>query len=179
MRLCECLFSRISRFPPFFFRENEYNIYNKFFPVFTRKNLIMTPGNALPGGNETILIVDDQETVWDFLIEALQNLGYSVLLAENGEDAVSIYRENPHEIDLVLLDMVMPRLGGHGTFYQIKAIDPSAKILLSSGFVQPEATQDLLDNGAAGFLEKPHRLPTLTRAIRDILDGKTVGPIHA
>ena len=62
----------------------------------------------LPGGNETILIVDDQETVWDFLIEALQNLGYSVLLAENGEDAVSIYRDNPHQIDLVLLDMVMP-----------------------------------------------------------------------
>jgi DNA-binding NarL/FixJ family response regulator len=87
---------------------------------------------------------------------------------------VSIYRDNPSQIDLVLLDMVMPRLGGHGTFYQIRAIDPDAKILLSSGFVQEGAVQDLLDNGAAGFIAKPHRLPQLTKAIRDVLDGKPV-----
>ena len=117
--------------------------------------------NKLPGGHETILIVDDQETVWDFLIEALQNLGYSVLLAENGEDAVSIYRENPHEIDLVLLDMVMPKLGGHSTFYQLKEIDPKVKVLLSSGFVSATSVNDLLEKGAAGFLPKPHRLPVL------------------
>ena len=60
----------------------------------------MTEPEALPRGTETLLIVDDQETVWDFLIEALQNLGYSVLLAENGEDAVAIYRDNPSQIDL-------------------------------------------------------------------------------
>ena len=62
----------------------------------------------LPGGSETILIVDDHETIWDFLIEALQELGYSVLLAENGLDAVEIFRENPGAVDLVLLDMIMP-----------------------------------------------------------------------
>ena len=56
----------------------------------------------------------------------------------------------------------------------IRAIDPEAKILLSSGFVQEGAVQDLLDNGAAGFIAKPHRLPKLTRAIRDVLDGKPV-----
>ena len=67
----------------------------------------------LPGGHETILLVDDQETVWDFLIEALQNLGYSVILAENGLDAVEICRENPGQIDLVLLDMIMPGMDGH------------------------------------------------------------------
>ena len=80
--------------------------------------------NNLPGGNETILIVDDHETIWDFLIEALQKLGYSVLLAENGLDAVEIYEENPDQIDLVLLDMIMPKAGGHQTFYKIRAIDP-------------------------------------------------------
>lgn len=126
----------------------------------------------LQGGNETILIVDDQETVWDFLIEALQRLGYAILLADNGEDAVEIYRENPHEIDLVLLDMVMPKLGGHAAFYQIRSIDPDAKILLSSGFVSQESVQDLLANGAAGFLPKPHRLKSMTDEIRRILDEK-------
>ena len=126
----------------------------------------------LPGGNETILLVDDQETVWDFLIEALQKLGYSVLLAENGLDAVEICQANPGEIDLVLLDMIMPKLGGHGAFYQIRAVDPNIKILLSSGFVAQEAVDDLLANGAAGFLPKPHRIKTLAEELRRILDGK-------
>ncbi len=127
--------------------------------------------NNLPGGDETILIVDDHETIWDFLIEALQKLGYSVLLAENGLDAVEIYEENPDQIDLVLLDMIMPKAGGHQTFYKIRAIDPEAKILLSSGFVSEAEVHDLLQQGACGFLPKPHRLPAVARAIRDVLDG--------
>ncbi|MBQ4337567.1 MAG: response regulator [Lentisphaeria bacterium] len=126
----------------------------------------------LPQGTETILIVDDHETIWDFLVEALQMLGYSVLLAENGEDAVSIYRENPGAIDLVLLDMIMPKLGGHQAFYQLQAIDPDVKVLLSSGFVSEEEVNDLLQQGACGFLPKPHRLPQVAKAIRNALDGK-------
>lgn len=129
----------------------------------------------LPGGTETILIVDDQETVWDFLIEALQNLGYTVVLAENGEDAVSIYRETPRGgIDLVLLDMIMPKLGGHDTFYQLKAMDPAVKVLLSSGFVDADAVKDLLENGASGFLAKPHRIRDLAYELRRILDKDSV-----
>lgn len=132
--------------------------------------------NNLPGGNETILIVDDHETIWDFLIEALQKLGYSVLLAENGLDAVEIYEENPDQIDLVLLDMIMPKAGGHQTFYKIRAIDPEAKILLLSGFVSEAEVHDLLQQGACGFLPKPHRLPAVARAIRDVLDnGRIAG----
>ena len=125
----------------------------------------------LPKGSETILIVDDQETIWDFLIEALQKLGYSVLLAENGEDAVEIYKSNPGQVDLVLLDMIMPKLGGHKTFYQIKSLDPEAKILLSSGYVSEEEVNDLLTQGAKGFLPKPHRIKTLAFEIRKILDA--------
>lgn len=132
--------------------------------------------NNLPGVNETILIVDDHETIWDFLIEALQKLGYSVLLAENGLDAVEIYEENPDQIDLVLLDMIMPKAGGHQTFYKIRAIDPEAKILLSSGFVSEAEVHDLLQQGACGFLPKPHRLPAVARAIREVLDnGRIAG----
>ena len=130
---------------------------------------------SLPGGSETILIVDDHETIWDFLIEALQDLGYSVLLAENGFDAVEIYRENPGMVDLVLLDMIMPKAGGHETFLKLKAIDPHVKVLLSSGFVNEKAVEDLLTQGACGFLPKPHRLPVVAKAIRDVLDGK--GPV--
>lgn len=130
--------------------------------------------NDLPGGSETILIVDDHETIWDFLIEALQELGYAVLLAENGLDAVEIYASNPDAVDMVLLDMIMPKAGGQETFYRIREIDPEAKILLSSGFVSEEQVQHLLQQGACGFLAKPHRLPVVIRAIRDVLDGKKV-----
>jgi DNA-binding NtrC family response regulator len=128
----------------------------------------------LPGGSETVLIVDDHETIWDFLIEALQELGYNVLLAENGLDAVEIYSANPGVVDMVLLDMIMPKAGGHETFHRIKEINPDAKILLSSGFVSEEEVQYLLKAGACGFLSKPHRLPVVIHAIRDVLDGKQV-----
>ena len=131
----------------------------------------MMDEGALVGGNETILIVDDHETIWDFLIDVLQKLGYCVLLAENGLDAVEIYRENAGEVDLVLLDMVMPKCGGHQAFYQLKAIDPNVKVLLSSGFVSENEVEDLLAQGACGFLSKPHRLPVLIKEIRRILDG--------
>ena len=128
-------------------------------------------GNTLPRGTETILIVDDHETIWDFLIDALTELGYSVLLAENGLDAVEIYQSNPGQIDLVLLDMVMPKSGGHQTFLRLKSIDPEVKVLLSSGFVSENEVADLLEQGACGFLPKPHRLPVVLREIRRVLDG--------
>ena len=127
--------------------------------------------DELPQGSEMILVVDDHETIWDFLIEALQMLGYSVLLAENGLDAVTIYEENPGMIDLVLLDMIMPKAGGHETFMKLKAIDPNVKVLLSSGFVNENAVEDLLSQGACGFLSKPHRIATVAKAIRAALDG--------
>lgn len=130
--------------------------------------------DALPGGNETILVVDDHDDIWDFLSEALQDLGYSVILAENGLDAVEIYRENPKGIDLVLLDMIMPQLNGYEAFKQIREIDNEAKILLSSGFVSGEEVKNLLEAGAQGFLAKPHRLATMAQAIRTILDGGTI-----
>ena len=130
----------------------------------------MNDKKKLPGGNETILLVDDNEAVWDVLIESLQGLGYSVILAENGLDTVEIYRNNPNEIDLVILDMIMPKQGGHSTFFELKAIDPDVKILLISGYVSEEEVQDLLKKGAKGFLPKPCRINVLAEELRKIFD---------
>lgn len=121
--------------------------------------------------NETILVVDDEDAIWDFVIEALQNLGYSVILAGNGEEAVEIFKNNPKQINLVFLDMVMPKLGGHSTFYQLRKIDPNIKILLSSGYVSEEEISDLIEQGANGFLHKPHKITELATEIRKILDN--------
>ena len=122
--------------------------------------------------NETILVVDDEDAIWDFVIEALQNLGYMVVLAGNGEEAIEIFESNPGEIDLVFLDMVMPKLGGHSTFYKLRKIKPGVKILLSSGYVSEAEIEDLLEQGANGFLHKPHKIRELATELRRILDEK-------
>jgi CheY-like chemotaxis protein len=121
--------------------------------------------------NETVLVVDDEDAIWDFVIEALQNLGYTVVLAGNGEEAVEIFESNPGGIDLVFLDMIMPKLGGHGTFYKLRKIKSDVKILLSSGYVSEAEIEDLLEQGANGFLPKPHQIRELATELRRILDG--------
>ena len=126
--------------------------------------------NKFPGGTETVLLVDDQDTIWDFMIEALQTLGYTVILAENGLDAVEIYKNNTGKIDLVILDMIMPKMGGHNTFYQLKAIDPDVKVILSSGYVSEEEVNDILKQGAKAFIPKPHRIKAIAEEIRRVLD---------
>ena len=161
------------------FQEISIAVFGKMWYTYDKEQFFITEKklmiDELPQGSEMILVVDDHETIWDFLIEALQMLGYSVLLAENGLDAVTIYEENPGMVDLVLLDMIMPKAGGHETFLKLKAIDSNVKVLLSSGFVNEKAVEDLLAQGACGFLPKPHRLPVVAKAIRDVLDGK--GPV--
>ncbi|MCF7791397.1 MAG: response regulator [Victivallales bacterium] len=125
----------------------------------------------LAKNNETILVVDDEDSIWDFVIEALQNLGYTVILAGNGQEAVEIFETNPGEINLVFLDMVMPKLGGHSTFYKLRKIKPDIKILLSSGYVSEEEIEDLMEQGASGFIPKPHKVRELAVEIRRILDS--------
>jgi CheY-like chemotaxis protein len=120
---------------------------------------------------KTILLVDDEDMIWDVISAMLQELGYQVLLAENGQEAVEIYRRNPGQIDLVLLDMIMPTMSGAEAFFLLKTIDPGVKVLLSSGYVSEDEIQEVLNAGAVGFLRKPYRMADLARKIRNILAG--------
>jgi CheY-like chemotaxis protein len=119
-------------------------------------------------GKETILLVDDEDMIWDVIIDMLQELGYTVILAANGREAIEIYRANPGQIDLVLLDMVMPEMDGYAAFFELKKIDPKVRVLLSSGYVSEEEARSVLDAGAAGFLRKPYRMVDLARRVRSI-----------
>lgn len=120
-------------------------------------------------GGKTILLVDDEDMIWDVITAMLQDLGYNVLLAGNGLEAIETYRSNPGGIDLVLLDMLMPELSGRETFLRLKEINPEVKVLLSSGYVSGGDVQDVLNAGAAGFLQKPYRMTELSAKIREIL----------
>ncbi len=123
-------------------------------------------------GQETILLVDDEGIIWDVVIDMLQGLGYTVILAADGKECVEIYRSNPGGIDLVLLDMVMPEMNGHDAFFALKQIDPKVKVLLQSGYVNEEDARAVLNAGALGFLRKPYRTVDLARRIRDALGHK-------
>ena len=126
----------------------------------------------MPRGTETILLVDDEDMIWDLVIDMLMQLGYTVLLAGNGREAVETYRGNPGGIDLVIMDMVMPEMNGREAFERLKACDPEVRVLLSSGYVSEKDAHYVMEAGALGFLRKPYHLRELAREVRRILDGE-------
>ncbi len=126
-----------------------------------------------PGNNDkTILLVDDEDMIWDVISAMLQDLGYRVVLAENGREAVEIYQNNPGQIDLVLLDMIMPLMSGTEAFFLLKRMDPGVNVLLSSGYVSEDEVQEVLHAGAAGFLRKPYHMADLARKVKEIFAEK-------
>ncbi len=122
-------------------------------------------------GTECVLIVDDEEDVRIFNEEIFKEYGYRVLLAENGEEAVAVYKEQQENIDLVVLDMVMPKMGGYETFLTMKELNPDVKALLATGYSQDGKAQEILDQGVQGFIQKPCQVAKLLSLARSILDG--------
>jgi len=120
-------------------------------------------------GNETILIVDDEEMVIDVGVELLNKLGYTVLEAMNGYEAIEVFNGNKDKIDLVILDMIMPDKGGGETYDTIKKIDSEMKVLLSSGYSLSGQASEILDRGCNGFIQKPFNMRTLSQKIREVL----------
>jgi two-component system, cell cycle sensor histidine kinase and response regulator CckA len=120
-------------------------------------------------GNETILLVDDEEMVLSVGVKTLEKLGYAVLAAQNGQEAVDVYRANKDKIDLVILDIVMPIMGGGQAFDLMREINPKVKVLLSSGYsIEGQAT-DILNRGCNGFIQKPFKINDLSDKIIEIM----------
>jgi CheY-like chemotaxis protein len=119
-----------------------------------------------------ILLVDDEEAVLKVATEILRKLGFHVLAAKDGEEALRLYRENRREIVLVILDIVMPGMGGSEVFQQLRETAPEVKILLCSGYsIQGEADR-LVEMGASGFIQKPFSLQSLEQSINDIMESE-------
>nr|HID59149.1 response regulator [Desulfobacterales bacterium] len=119
---------------------------------------------------ETILLVDDEQMILDVGKELLEALGYTVIPARNGKEAVEIYTKNSKEIDIVILDMIMPDMGGRETFDRLKGINPEIRVLLASGYsINGEATE-IMERGCNGFIQKPFNLSQLSQKVREILD---------
>ncbi|MEW6664623.1 MAG: PAS domain S-box protein [Thermodesulfobacteriota bacterium] len=130
------------------------------------------PSGEILKGGETILLVDDEEMILEVAKPMLEKLGYKVLTAHSGRRALEIYRENRDRIDMVVLDMVMPDLSGRETFVLLRNLDPSAKVLLSSGYSIDGQAGEMLKQGCDGFIQKPFDMKTLSYKVREILDKK-------
>jgi PAS domain S-box-containing protein len=123
------------------------------------------------GGTEMILLVDDEEMVADIGKDLLEKLGYTILVAASGTEALKIFNANRDEVKLVILDMIMPDMSGGETFSRLKAIKPDAKILLSSGYSLNGRASKIMARGCNGFIQKPFNLKQISRKIREILDA--------
>jgi len=116
-------------------------------------------------GHGHILVVDDEEIIRNFASKALGELGYQVNTCWNGATGVKFFEAHHGEIDLVILDLIMPELGGEDAFARMREIDPDAHILISSGFSRHETTTSLLAAGAKGFLNKPFDVSELSQYV--------------
>jgi len=125
---------------------------------------------AIHGKGETVLIVDDEETVLEVTSEILKTLGYVPLPATRGEEAISLIQDHAGRIDAVLLDMIMPGMSGGETFDRIKEIAPSIKILLSSGYSLNEQASSILKRGCDGFIQKPYQAAELAGKLLALFD---------
>ena len=122
------------------------------------------------GGNETVLLVDDEEIVLEVGVRLLEALGYTVLKARSGKEAIEIYGSQRDNVALVILDMVMPHMRGGDTYERLKGIDPDVKVILSSGYSMDGQAKEILERGCNGFIQKPFRINELSGKIREILD---------
>ncbi|MFH1081641.1 MAG: PAS domain S-box protein [Pseudomonadota bacterium] len=120
-------------------------------------------------GRGTILLVDDEAVVVAVTRDILEALGYCVLSAASGRQAVQIYEEAAGRIDLVILDMIMPEMGGGETFDRLKSIDPEIKVILSSGYSLNSQAKMIMDKGVQAFLQKPFRIDQLSQKVRNVL----------
>jgi len=125
------------------------------------------------GGSGTILVVEDEELVADLARDILQRFGYSVLVVNNGREAIDLYRQRSRDIAAVVLDMIMPEMDGGEVFQRLRAFNPQVKVIVSTGCERTPDIDEMLQQGATGFLQKPFRMAELAEAVGEAVEGGT------
>jgi two-component system cell cycle sensor histidine kinase/response regulator CckA len=152
-------------------KEGEGTTFNIFLPATDEKIIHEDPlPEDLLKGSETLLIVDDEDMIINICKRLLQEIGHKVLIAKSGKEALEIYEKNKDEIAMVILDMIMPDMGGGETYDKLKEIDPQVKVLLASGYSINGKASEILARGCNGFIQKPFTMENLSHKINEILD---------
>jgi CheY-like chemotaxis protein len=133
---------------------------------------IETKPDKIVKGSETILLIDDEEYIIDIGKKILEELGYKVLITTDGKEAVDIYKKDMENIDIVILDMIMPGIGGGMIYSSLKEHNNDVKVLLSSGYPINGQVGKIMTSGCNGFIQKPFDIMKLSHKIREILDNQ-------
>jgi two-component system, cell cycle sensor histidine kinase and response regulator CckA len=144
--------------------------FNIFLPASTKEvkqDMLMNQKSLK--GTGTILLVDDEDMIIDVCSQILASLGYMPLLARSGKEAIDVYQRNRDRIVMVILDMIMPGMGGGETYDRLKKIDSEIRVLLSSGYSLDGQASEIIDRGCNGFIQKPFNVIQLSRKIKEVL----------
>jgi two-component system cell cycle sensor histidine kinase/response regulator CckA len=154
--------------------EGKGSTFNIYLPASEKEVTVKKtkPSEGILQGTETVLLVDDEEAILEVGKEMLETMGYTVLLARNGKEAVDVYLRHVGGVDLVVLDIVMPDMSGSEVYDRIREITPQAKVVLSSGYSINEKASEILRRGCDGFIQKPFNMKEFSGKVREILDAK-------
>lgn len=152
------------------------SVFHIYLPVLSEIDPGIEQEEELPQGTGTILVIDDEELIRKTASALLGSLGYHVLTAKNGRDGVTLFEEKQKEIDLIILDMIMPVMGGRETFQKLRKIVPHIPIIVASGFAKEEYLGELEQDGVNGFLNKPFRTRDLAAMVAEHISPSTDSP---
>lgn len=148
------------------------SVFNVYLPVLEQEYAEKTGDTekkSITSGEGTILVVDDEELIRVTTRKMLQTTGYQVILAENGEEGVKLFKQNHDRITAVILDMAMPKKSGRDAYYEMKKIDPDVKVLLATGYRHDERSEEIINSGVKGFIQKPYTVYELSEAINRVI----------
>ena len=131
-----------------------------------------TPSPDRIVGRETVLLIDDEERVRNTCRDSLKLLGYAVMTASSGEEAIKIYAEKTDIIDIIVLDMIMPGIGGKETYRRLREINPNVRVLLASGYAVDGKGREIMDAGCNAYIQKPFKVEQLSILIRDLMENE-------
>ena len=144
----------------------------RFFQAANKGELLImqTENKRIDGRQSVIIFADDDALCLDVGAKMLQKLGYKVLGARDGKEAIEVFKNNQGEVDLVILDMKMPHNGAN-TFERLKELDSDVKVLIASGFNEDQRVRDMLAQGCNGFLQKPFSIKSLSEQVTKALEN--------
>jgi CheY-like chemotaxis protein len=150
--------------------------FHLYFPIPERSiqtPLIATdqPQAQVTGGTETLLVVEDEEMMIELLKNILTGKGYQVMTAKDGAETIEVYTQHKDQIDLVLMDMGLPKLSGAEVLKKLQAVNPKVKVILASGYISPHIKSEVLKAGVKHFVQKPYIPQEILRHIRKVLES--------
>jgi len=152
--------------------EGRGSVFKLYLPVFTEslEDSEEESEEVIMGGSETVLLIDDEQYVLDVWSDYLTDNGFSVLTVDNGAEGVEMFRERKDDIDIVILDYIMPGMSGVEVLTQIKEIRENVKVIVASGYSKNGHAKEVMDVGLDGFIQKPSTLSDMMKKIRSVLD---------